>query len=181
MKLHNGYGVTSLNTETFNGRKRTIFVYFANRHLEARRFPGQIEISYHNQFGAFEWALYFKTRYPFISLFTMKQMKESLEVTPYSKEPIPELDLDKEYERQYWQDVEREYWQDNDRWDKEMESLSEQNKCETCERLQSCDDDICPQEGLNNHYNRYIRIDMEEKLECIPTSILRLRRLLRKQ
>ena len=126
----NGWGIFNGKFPTLSGEKRTIFnVYFAYRHLEARRFPGQIEISYHNQFGSFQWALYFKTGYPFISLFIMKYPKESPEVMPYSKKTIPELDLDKEYERQYWEDVDRGLFD---------------NKCETCERLQDCDDDICP-------------------------------------
>ena len=130
MKLVNGYGIVSLNAETFNGKKRTIFVYFANRHLEAKRFPSQIEVSYHNQFGTFRWAIYFKTRYPFISLFTMKEINESLDVMPYYKTEIPELDLDKEYEKQYWEDVDQEFLNDDESRRKEYlgESSNNYNK-----------------------------------------------------
>ena len=38
-------------------------------------------------------------------------------------------EMNKEYERQYWEDV------DSGLFD---------NKCETCPRLETCDDDICP-------------------------------------
>lgn len=95
MKRFSGWKLKSLNVTTrYNEKKRTIFLYFAMRHIELRHFPNQVEISYHNKFGTFQWALYLKTKYPFLSA-------------------IPDLDLDEVYKRQYWEDVEDGIW---DEW-----------------------------------------------------------------
>ena len=132
MKRVNGYGIRFFRMETLSQEKKTeVFIYLAWRHLLIRHFPGQIEFAWHSKEGNFQWAFYLKTKYPFFRIYTRKEMLGTLDCLPKSPMKIfpSRKEMNKEYERQYWEDV------DSGLFD---------NKCETCPRLETCDDDICP-------------------------------------